>query len=88
MDGYSKEAGANHGPCLFRTAIKIIKRLEKRAFVAASLFTQEYFNDPGQASWSLIALLFLWGLGWTGANSYMFSAILYTLPSSLFLFPF
>jgi len=46
--------------------------------VAASLFSQEYFNDTGQAPWSLLALLFLWGSGWTGANAYMFSALLYT----------
>ena len=46
--------------------------------VAASLFSKEYFDDPGQAPWSVISLLFLWGSGWTGANAYMFSALLYT----------
>jgi hypothetical protein len=46
--------------------------------IAAALFTKEYFDDSGQASWSLAALLFLWGTGWMGANAYMFSAILYT----------
>ena len=46
--------------------------------VAAALFSSEYFHDTGQASWSVAALLFLWGLGWDGANAYMFSAILYT----------
>lgn len=46
--------------------------------LAASLFSREYFNDTGQALWSVITLLFLWGTGWTGANAYMFSAILYT----------
>jgi hypothetical protein len=46
--------------------------------VAAALFSREYFNDAGQAPWSLAALLFLWGSGWTGANAYMFSALLYT----------
>jgi len=45
---------------------------------AAALFTKEYFDDSGQASWSLAALLFLWGTGWMGANAYMFSALLYT----------
>jgi len=45
---------------------------------AASLFSQEYFNDEGQALWSLVFLLFFWGSGWTGANAYMFSALLYT----------
>ena len=33
---------------------------------------------PGQAPWSVVSLLFLWGSGWTGANAYMFSALLYT----------
>jgi hypothetical protein len=46
--------------------------------IAVALFSREYFNDIGQAPWSLFSLLFLWGLGWTGANAYMFSAILYT----------
>jgi hypothetical protein len=46
--------------------------------VASSLFSQEYFNDSGQAPWLLLSLLFLWGSGWTGANAYMFSALLYT----------
>lgn len=46
--------------------------------VAVSLFSKEYFDDPGQAPWSITALLFLWGSGWMGANAYMFSALLYT----------
>jgi len=46
--------------------------------ISATLFSREYFNDTAQVPWSLAALLFLWGLGWTGANAYMFSAILYT----------
>jgi len=46
--------------------------------VSAALFSREYFNDGGQVPWSLASLLFLWGSGWTGANAYMFSAILYT----------
>jgi hypothetical protein len=45
---------------------------------AAAFFSKEYFNDAGQGPWSLAFLLFFWGLGWTGANAYMFSAILYT----------
>ena len=46
--------------------------------ISATLFSREYFNDTAQVPWSLAALLFLWGSGWTGANAYMFSAILYT----------
>ena len=46
--------------------------------LAAALFSREYFNDAGQAPWSVASLLFLWGSGWTGANAYMFSALLYT----------
>ncbi len=46
--------------------------------VSATLFSRQYFKDTAQAPWSLATLLFLWGLGWTGANAYMFSAILYT----------
>jgi len=46
--------------------------------IAAALFSKEYFDDAEQAPWSLAFLLFFWGLGWTGANAYMFSAILYT----------
>jgi hypothetical protein len=46
--------------------------------VTASLFSKEYFDDPGQVPWSVVSLLFLWGSGWTGANAYMFSALLYT----------
>jgi hypothetical protein len=46
--------------------------------ISVALFIVEYFNDRGQAPWSISCLLFLWGLGWTGTNAYMFSAILYT----------
>lgn len=46
--------------------------------VSAVFFASEYFNDKGQALWSIACLLFFWGLGWNGANAYMFSAILYT----------
>jgi len=46
--------------------------------ISAALFSREYFNDREQVPWSLASLLFLWGSGWTGANAYMFSAILYT----------
>jgi hypothetical protein len=45
---------------------------------SAALFSREYFNDAGQVPWSVASLLFLWGSGWTGANAYMFSALLYT----------
>ncbi|MBM4309409.1 MAG: hypothetical protein FJ119_00450 [Deltaproteobacteria bacterium] len=48
-------------------------------FVAAlSLFTYEYFADMRSALWSLLAVLFLWGTGWYGANAFMFSALLST----------
>jgi hypothetical protein len=46
--------------------------------IAVALFSREYFSDSGQAPWTFASLLFLWGSGWTGANAYMFSAILYT----------
>ena len=46
--------------------------------ISAALFSNEYFNDRRQAPWSIACLLFLWGVGWNGANAYMFSAILYT----------
>jgi len=46
--------------------------------ISAALFCKEYFRDRRQAPWSIACLLFLWGLGWNGANAYMFSAILYT----------
>lgn len=60
----------------------VLKLFEFASFVfflvSAAFFAMEYFNDRGQAPWSLACLLFLWGLGWNGANAYMFSAILYT----------
>jgi hypothetical protein len=60
----------------------VLKLFEFAGFVfflvSAAFFAMEYFNDRGQAPWSLACLLFLWGLGWNGANAYMFSAILYT----------
>lgn len=46
--------------------------------ISATLFSIEYFSDREQAPWSIAFLLFLWGLGWNGANAYMFSSILYT----------
>ena len=46
--------------------------------ISASLFSNKYFKNENQAIWSLTSLFFLWGLGWGGANAYMFSAILYT----------
>lgn len=45
---------------------------------SAACFSREYFNDTVQVPWSLATVLFLWGVGWTGANAYMFSALLYT----------
>lgn len=43
-----------------------------------SLFARAYFHDRGVGAWAAVAVLFLWGTGWTGANAYMFSAILST----------
>lgn len=45
---------------------------------SAAVFVKEYFHDVGQVPLSLTALLCLWGSGWTGANAYMFSALVYT----------
>jgi hypothetical protein len=60
----------------------VLKIFELAGFVlfliAVALFSKEYFNDAGQAPWSLAFLLFFWGLGWREANAYMFSAILDT----------
>ncbi len=60
----------------------VLKLFEFVGFVfflaSAAFFAREYFNDRGQILWSIACLLFLWGLGWKGANAYMFSAILYT----------
>jgi hypothetical protein len=62
-----------------RVVLKIFELVGLVFFLtAAALFSKEYFNDAEQALWSLSFLLFFWGLGWTGANAYMFSAILYT----------
>jgi hypothetical protein len=41
-------------------------------------FAHLYLDKPNGSFCLLAALLFLWGTGWTGANSYMFSAIPYT----------
>ena len=46
--------------------------------VSLSLFVASYFEDTRSVVWSLLAVLFLWGTGWSGANAYMFSAILST----------
>ncbi len=46
--------------------------------MSASLFVREYFNDTGIIPWALLSVLCLWGTGWTGANAYKFSALLYT----------
>ncbi len=41
-------------------------------------FARLYFDRPDGSFFLVASLLFLWGTGWTGANAYMFSAILYT----------
>lgn len=46
--------------------------------VALSLFVSVYFGDHRAVGWSLATVLFLWGTGWSGANAYMFSAMLST----------
>jgi len=40
-------------------------------------FSCNYFNDKGQGIYSLLAVLFLWGKGWDGANAYMFSVLIW-----------
>jgi len=45
---------------------------------AVTLFAREYFGDKIRGTCTLVSMLFLWGLGWHGANAYMFSAIVYT----------
>jgi hypothetical protein len=40
-------------------------------------FTREYFQDEVQPVYTLLSLLFLWGRGWDGANSIMFSSLVY-----------
>jgi hypothetical protein len=41
------------------------------------LFAKEYFQDDEQPVYTLLSLLFLWGRGWDGANSIMFSSLVY-----------
>jgi hypothetical protein len=43
---------------------------------SATLFSRSYFGDRKKARWSVVFLLFFWGLGWQEANAYMFSALL------------
>jgi hypothetical protein len=40
-------------------------------------FSCTYFADKGQGIYSLLAVLFLWGKGWDGANAYMFSVLVW-----------
>jgi len=40
-------------------------------------FAREYFQDEIQPVYTLLSLLFLWGRGWDGANSIMFSSLVY-----------
>jgi hypothetical protein len=40
-------------------------------------FSCNYFKDRDQGIYSLLALLFLWGKGWDGANAYMFSVLIW-----------
>jgi hypothetical protein len=41
------------------------------------LFAKEYFQDEDQPLFTLLSLLFLWGRGWDGADSIMFSSLVY-----------
>lgn len=41
------------------------------------VFAREYFRDEYQPLYTLLSLLFLWGRGWDGANSIMFSSLVY-----------
>ncbi len=45
---------------------------------AVMVFSNEYFQSRRLSVYCLLCVLFLWGSGWTGANAYMFSALLYT----------
>jgi len=62
--------------------LRVIKFFTIICFVfftgALLLFSYEYFDDVRSAVWSLLAVLFLWGTGWYGANAFMFSALLST----------
>ncbi len=40
-------------------------------------FAKEYFQDEIQPVYTVLSLLFLWGRGWDGANSIMFSSLVY-----------
>ena len=46
--------------------------------VSASLFSCEYFQTSRQVVWSVLSILFLWGCGWSGANAFMFAALVHT----------
>lgn len=60
-------------------ALKLFSIIFFILFIAAlALFVREYFEDSRQMVWSVFCILFLWGIGWTGANAYMFSAIIAT----------
>jgi hypothetical protein len=41
------------------------------------LFAKEYFQDENQPLFTLLSLLFFWGRGWDGADSIMFSSLVY-----------
>jgi len=61
------------------STIKLFSALFFIFFLTSIIFfSREYFQDPEQAFWSVACVLFVWGTGWTGANAYMFSALIYT----------
>jgi hypothetical protein len=41
------------------------------------LFSKEYFQDEKQPIYTFLCILFLWGKGWDGANSFMFSSLVF-----------
>jgi hypothetical protein len=46
--------------------------------VSTSFFACEYFQDPLQAVWAVVSVLFLWGVGWIEANAFMFAALIHS----------
>jgi hypothetical protein len=60
--------------------IKIFLIIFLLLFIYSIVRFAHLYSDKSNGSFCLLAsLLFLWGTGWTGANAYMFSAIIYTV---------
>ena len=59
--------------------IKIFSIIFLLLFIYSVVCFAQLYIDKFKGSFCFLAsLLFLWGTGWTGANAYMFSAIIYT----------